>query len=144
MANNLKGFKELNCWVKARELRTKISRVSKEFPIEEKYLLKKQILSSSRSVTNNIAEGYGRYSFLDMRHFFIQARGSLAETIDHLIVAFDEQYISEELFNELESDCEIVLKLLNGFIIYIDKRRIQQLSSLNSPSPKSKVQSPQL
>jgi len=65
MANSLvyKGFKDLDCWKKGRELRIKISVPVKLFPSEEKYMLTSQIIRSSRSVANNIAEGYGRYTY---------------------------------------------------------------------------------
>jgi four helix bundle protein len=55
-----------------------------------------QIKRSSRSVTANIAEGYGRYTYTDTGHFFIIARGSLTETMEHLTTAYDENYITEQ------------------------------------------------
>lgn len=54
----MKSFEELACWKAARELRKDVSRLTKTFPIEEKYKLVDQMLRSSRSVTSNIAEGY--------------------------------------------------------------------------------------
>lgn len=125
-----KGFKELESWKKGRELRVKISALIKKFPAEEKYLLCSQIIRSSRSITNNIAEGYGRFSYSDTKHFFIQARGSVTETIDHLITAFDEKYITEEELNQLEKQCETIFKLINGYISYLDKQK-----QPNSKSP---------
>ena len=103
-------------------MRTKISNLVKDFPIHEKYALGFQILRSSRSITNNIAEGYGRYTYTDTRHFFIQARGSVTETIDHLTIAFDEAYISEATLHEQELFGEEVYKLINGYINYLDKQ----------------------
>ena len=52
------------------------------------------------------------------RHFFIQARGSLTETIDHLTIAFDEGYIIETELKELETLCGTIFKLINGYISY--------------------------
>ena len=70
-----------------------------------------------------MAEGYGRFTYTDTRHFFIQARGSVAETIDHLVIALDENYISKEDFSILELMCESVFKLINGYINYLDKQK---------------------
>jgi four helix bundle protein len=125
MSNNIsyKGFKDLESWKKGRELRNSISALVKKFPAEEKYMLCSQIIRSSRSITNNIAEGYGRFSYSDTKHFFIQARGSVTETIDHLITAFDEKYITENELNEFEQQCEIIFKLINGYISYLDKQK---------------------
>jgi four helix bundle protein len=68
----------------------------KNFPKEELYLLIAQIKRSSRSISANIAEGYGRYTYKDTRNFFIIARGSTTETMEHLATAFDEKYITTE------------------------------------------------
>lgn len=117
-----KGFKDLESWKKGRELRNRISDMTKSFPAHEKYALGLQILRSSRSITNNIAEGYGRFTYSDTKHFFIQARGSVTETMDHLTIAFDEHYITEALLNELEGLCEEVYRLINGYINYLDRQ----------------------
>ena len=129
--NNYKGFTELDCYKNGRELRKSISALASSFPKEERYELVSQIKRSSRSVTANIAEGYGRYTFSDTRHFFIISRGSVTETMEHLTTAFDENYISEtDLKIEFEK-CEIIFKLINGFIAYLDRsKKTQKAGSL--------------
>ena len=77
---------------------------------------------SSRSIGNNIAEGHGRYHYADSKKFFINARGSASETIDHLIVGLDEQYIDNEMFKKLKADCESCMKLINGYIKFLKDR----------------------
>jgi four helix bundle protein len=76
--------------------RKDISKLTKKFPKSEQYELTKQIKRSSRSVTANIAEGHGRYGFKDNTRFIRISAGSLKETLDHLYVAFDEEYITKE------------------------------------------------
>jgi four helix bundle protein len=119
-----KGFTDLKCWQTARKLRKKISILVKSFPKEEKYMLVSQLLECSRSITNNISEGYGRYTYKDTRHFFIQARGSVTETIDQLIIAFDEKYITKEELLDLKIICEKTFSLINGYINYLDKQEM--------------------
>ncbi len=121
--NSYRGFKELNCWKEGRELRKLVSKLVKIFPDTEKYLLCSQTTRAARSVTNNIAEGYGRYTYTDTRHFFIQSRGSLTEILDQLSIAVDEEYIDEEQANVIEQQCETVFKLINGYIAYLDKSK---------------------
>ena len=116
-----RGFKDLNCWKEAREFRKQISALAKTFPDNEKYLLTSQMIRASGSVTNNIAEGYGRFTYSDTRHFFIEARGSVTEMLDQLSIATDENYINEALHKELETKCEQIFKLINGYIAYLDK-----------------------
>lgn len=66
---NYKGFTELDCYKNGRDLKKSISTMAIKFPNEEKYELVFQIKRSSRSITANIAEGYGRYTYSDTRHF---------------------------------------------------------------------------
>ncbi|MBS4043604.1 MAG: four helix bundle protein [Chitinophagaceae bacterium] len=119
-----KGYKELESYIKARELRIEISEIVKQFPTSEKFLLTNQIIRSSRSITANIAEGYGRFTYTDTRNFFIIARGSATETIEHLTTAFDEKFISEEVLYSIQDKCEVVIKLINGYINYLDKSKV--------------------
>lgn len=122
---NYKGYKELECYIQARLQRIFISDLAGKFPPQEKFLLKTQIIDSSRSVTRNMAEGYGRYTFTDTRNFFIIARGSVTETMEHLTTAYDEKYITHDDLKAGEEKCELVFKLTNGYIAYLDKSKKQ-------------------
>ena len=122
---NYQGYKDLECYKHAREVRMFISTLAKKFPTSEKYLLAAQILDSSRSITANITEGYGRFTYTDTRNFFIIARGSTTETMEHLCTAFDENYISDSELKTGEERCELVFKLINGYINYLDKSKNQ-------------------
>lgn len=120
---NYRGYKDLECYKQARELRMFISELTKKFPAAEKFLLTSQIIDCSRSITRNIAEGYGRYTYNDTRNFFIIARGSVTETMEQLTTALDEKYIAEIELKEGEEKCEIVFKLINGYIAYLDRSK---------------------
>lgn len=115
----MKTFMDLEVWQKARLLRNNISNLTKSFPVEERYRLIDQIVRSSRSVGNNIAEGHGRYHHGDSVKFLLNARGSAVEAIDHLVIALDEKYISEEVFNKYKENCEECLRMINGYINYL-------------------------
>lgn len=102
--DNFKSFEELGCWKEARNLRLFVSNnIISKLPSSEKFSLIDQIKRSSRSVGYNIAEGYGRFHFQENIQFCRIARGSLFETLDHAIVAFDEGYISSEILHELRT-----------------------------------------
>ncbi|WP_425640161.1 four helix bundle protein [Algoriphagus yeomjeoni] len=91
-------------------------------PDKEKYELKSQILRAARSSTANIAEGWGRFHFLDSRKFFFNSRGSIGEILDHLIEAKDCKYISMDLYLSIREDCFTALKILNGSIRYLTEK----------------------
>ncbi|HEX2682755.1 MAG TPA: four helix bundle protein [Ferruginibacter sp.] len=133
---NYKGYKDLECYIKARELRIFISELVKKFPSHEKFFLVAQVIDSSRSVSRNIAEGYGRFTFTDTRNFFIISRGSVTETMEHLATSFDEKYISAEELKTGEDKCELVFKLINGYIAYLDRSKKQGVQHPN-PIPNS-------
>ena len=61
-------------------------RVTKRLPDEEKFALANQVRRAAVSLTNNIAEGHGRFHFLEQIKFMLQARGSLEELLDDLNV----------------------------------------------------------
>jgi len=122
--SNFKSFEELGCWKEARNLRlfVKSSLIAK-MPNTEKYALIDQIKRSSRSVGNNIAEGYGRFRYQENIQFCRIARGSLFETLDHGIIALDEEYISEKNLNELRAIHNKTLLILNGYIKYLKNQK---------------------
>ena len=117
---NFKSFEELACWKEARNLRLFVkTNIITNLPNSERFALIDQIKRSSRSVGNNISEGYGRFHFQENIQFCRIARGSLFETLDHGIVAFDEGYISKENLNELRNIQNKTLLILNGYIKYL-------------------------
>ncbi len=119
------SFTTLEVWKRSRELKIKIFELIKQFPNEEKYRLSDQIVRSARSISANIAEGHGRFSYKDQLHFCTISRGSLTETRNHIIDAFDCKYISKQQLIELEQDLNELHKLLNGYISFIRKNIIK-------------------
>lgn len=126
VSKNIMGaFTDLEVWKKARILRNNITALVKTFPNEEKFRLTDQIVRSSRSIGNNIAEGHGRFHYNDASRFLINARGSAAETIDHLIIASDNKFINGQTLETLKQDCEECMRMINGYITYLKKQAEQ-------------------
>lgn len=119
--SDIKTFEDLDYWKKARRLRIKISELVKTFLNDEKFGLTSQIVRAVRSVTHNIAEGYGRFHFRENAQFCRTSRGSLYEVLDQVIVANEEGYISENMLNEIRKDIFENIKILNGYINYLVK-----------------------
>jgi four helix bundle protein len=90
--------------------------VKTHFPSEEKYKLTDQVIRSSRSVTACIAEGYGRFHFQENIQYCRMSRGSLMETLEHLITAFDEQYINSDELLAFKLHIDKCAQLINGYI----------------------------
>ena len=119
----MKSFKDLEAWRKGRVLRVDISALTKTFPVEEKFKLVDQLIRASRSVTANLAEGYGRFHYQENIQFCRVSRGSLTEVQDHLTVAYDEGYINEELAKKYDEQVEECIRIINGYINYLIKSK---------------------
>jgi four helix bundle protein len=114
-----KGFEDLKAWQLARQLTNECHRLADALLPKERYDLAPQICRSSKSVMANIAEGYGRYHYVDSLRFYYIARGSLEETINHIITAHDLAYIDNVHFQELYDLGRETERTLNGYIGYV-------------------------
>ena len=124
-----KSFEDLEVYKAAREFRKKIYQLIKKLPPEEKYNLGDQMRRASLSLTNNIAEGHGRYHFQENIQFCRISRGSLMELIDDLNTCIDEKYFTIDYLEELKAEGYTVNKMLNGYIAYLEKRKNQHTKS---------------
>ena len=115
----VRSFEDLNCWKAGRHLRIEISHLIQKFPASEKFELVSQMRRASRSVTHNIAEGYGRFHYKENIQFCRIARGSLYELQDQLITALDEGYIDEKYYLEKKLKVVECITILNGYIKYL-------------------------
>ena len=126
--DSIRTFEDLECWKACRELRVFVARsLCKTLPKAERYRLGDQILRSAPSTTANIAEGYGRFHYLDNAKFCSNARGSCWETIDHMITANDEELISQDLLDQGRAVAARAVALLNGYISYLRKAAATKL-----------------
>lgn len=118
-----RGFEDLDCYKLALDVMSNVHAFSRTLPPEEKYDLYAQIRRSSKGVTGNIAEGYGRYHYLDSLHYYSIARGELNETLAHLINAKVLSYIEQPEFETLYNLIRQTEQALNGFKAYVRRLR---------------------
>lgn len=122
MKTPIRSFEDLECWQAAREVRLFIfQRVVPLLPKEERFRLTDQLRRASRSITANIAEGYGRSHHLENSKFCSIARGSTTEVLDHLISACDEAMIPRSLLDEGRAKIGSAMRLLNGYMAYLKR-----------------------
>jgi four helix bundle protein len=129
-------FEDLEAYKAAREFRKAMYGVSRRLPAFEKFELASQIRRAAVSLTNNIAEGHGRFHYLDQIKFMLQARGSLQELIDDLNVCEDEEYVPSSEVAQRKQPGWHVLKLLNGYLRWLRERKTGQTLALHeTPTP---------
>ena len=121
---SVSGLEKLDVWCKARDFAVRVHKeILPLLPAEEKYVLSQHMRRSSQSIPANIAEGHGRFYFQDNVRFCYIARGSLEETLSHLVYAYKVGYISNEPYNHLSNDGEALNRLINGYIAFLKKSK---------------------
>src|SRR6266496_183241 len=121
-ANTFQTFEDLEVYKAAREFRKAMYAVSRCLPEFEKYDLGREIRRAAVSLTNNMAEGHGRFHYPDQIRFFLHSRGSLEELVDDLNVCLDENYLSSDEAAKLKQQAWDVLALINGYLRYLRGR----------------------
>ena len=121
--STIQTFEDLEVWQVARKIRNDIYELVKKFPKAEKYRLTDQMIRSSRSISDNISEGYGRFHYQENIQFCRIARGSAYELINHLITSHDCSYITENKLSYHKSQITRCLRMVNGYIRYLNKAK---------------------
>ena len=135
MANT--GIESLKVWQKAMELAVKICReLVPEFPKVEDWALSSQLRRSAQSISANIAEGYGRFYYQENIRFCYIARGSLEETLSHLIMAHKLGYLSQGELQSYQQEIDEIRRMLNGYIGFLKRSKQGE----NEPGASLKIQ----
>ncbi|MEW6303521.1 MAG: four helix bundle protein [Verrucomicrobiota bacterium] len=127
---NYRTFEDLDVYQRAREFRKAMYAVARKLPDFEKFGLISQMRRAALSLTNNIAEGHGRFHWLDQIKFTLQSRGSLEELIDDLNVCDDEHYLPQNEVIRLKQQAWEVHKLINGYCRYLRERKLGETLAL--------------
>jgi four helix bundle protein len=125
-----KNYRDLIAWQKAMLLARRAYALTESLPKREAYGLADQIRRSSVSIASNIAEGHGRLTDLQFRHFLGNARGSLYEMQTQVELAIELGYMNKEKGNELLEQGHEVARIMNGLI-----KSLRQGAKSNSANP---------
>jgi len=130
-------FEDLEVYQVAREFRKKMYGIAKRLPEIEKFGLANQVRRAAVSVTNNIAEGHGRYHYLDQIKFTLHSRGSVEELLDDLNVCIDEGYLPPDEIEPLKQQGWRVRQLIDGYVRYLRRQKDSAggLGSVKEDSP---------
>jgi four helix bundle protein len=128
-------FEDLEVYRFAREFRKRMYEVNRRLPSFEKFELGSQIRRAAVSLTNNIAEGHGRFHYLEQIKFCLNARGSLEELLDDLNICTDESYVAVPEIDSLKEQGWCVHRLLNGYMRWLRERKETAALNLREDSP---------
>ena len=118
MKTKIEKFEDLDVWKKAHRLVLEIYRITKDFPIEERYCLVSQMRRSAVSIPANIAEGFKKRTLKDKSNFYNISQGSLEELRYYIILTSDLGYLRdskvfESIFNDIGRMLYGLIKSLN-------------------------------
>ena len=117
------SFEDLYVYRLARDFRKSMTELARRLPTDERFNLSIQIRRAALSVTNNIAEGMGRYHYQENIQFCRQSRGSITELIDDLNACFDEGYIDRSTCEEYKTRAYELIKVLNSYVASQKRRK---------------------
>lgn len=129
-----KTFESLECWQVCTEIRRTVAEYTDTFPQTEISGLVFEMNRAARAATNKIAEGYGRFNHMENVQFCRQARASIYELIDLVIIGQDEGYITEQQYNDTRAEIDKALALINGYINYLLRAKKQKSSRAENSS----------
>jgi four helix bundle protein len=107
----------------ARNYRKKIYNIINDLPPEEKYALNPQMRRAVISISNNIAEGHGRWHYQENLRFCRISRGSTEEIIDDINICIDENYYDSTKCRELRKEGYDLIKKINSYISYLKNQK---------------------
>src|SRR5437588_11649479 len=119
----MQDFKKLLVWQKTIGLIKITYQKTATFPPEERYVLTSQIRRAVVSISNNIAEGCGRYTKNDFLHFLQMALGSTNEVENCAIICKELEYLTVKSYDDLNAHNTEIRKML---IALIDKIRSEK------------------
>ena len=107
----------------ARQFRCRVYQLIRQLPPAERYALDPQMRRAATSVTNNIAEGHGRWHFQQNIQFCRIARGSTEGVIDDINLCLDEGYGVPAFNEQLKREAYDLIARINGYIAYLNRCR---------------------
>lgn len=118
MKKKIEKFEDIIAWQKAQVLANEIYR---DFSKLSDFGFKDQICRAVVSISNNIAEGFGRNTDKEFVRFLYYAKGSCWEVKSMLYLAPKQDYVSHSRAECLKTSCDEVSKVIQGFITYLSK-----------------------
>ena len=115
------AFEKLIVYQKAVDFADRVLVVTEGFPRGYGFLTD-QLNRASVSIAANLAEGNGRFTKADRRHFFMIARGSIQECVPLLDLSVRRRLMSGDSHQELRDRLDELGKMISGLVNGLDKR----------------------
>lgn len=107
-------FEQLKVWHKAVEICDAVDGIADGFPPKVRFWLADQFRRAALSVSSNIAEGSGRETPKEFRHFLSVAKGSVFEVVSIAFICRRRGLITDTQHADLYSQAEEISKMLTA------------------------------
>jgi four helix bundle protein len=118
----MSNYKNLDVWKLSIEAVKEVYTLTRSYPPDERFGLISQTNRAAVSIPSNIAEGFGRNHKKDTIQFLFISRGSAYEVETLLNIALSVKIINEESYNKATNMLERVLRVINGYINYLERK----------------------
>ena len=121
----IERFEDLEIWQETRIFSEFVFEITSKEKFKADFRFRNQIRSSSGSIMDNVAEGFGRGGNKEFLQFLYIAKGSCNESRSQGFRAFDYEYITEQELDVILEKTEMITKKINALISYLkqDKNR---------------------
>jgi four helix bundle protein len=131
----IKKFEDVEAWKVARDLCAKIGPVLNSGSFKKNYRLISQIEGSSGSIMDNIAEGFERGTRAEFIQFLGYSKGSCGELRSQLYRALDQEYISQQQFDEFYVMAVRISAMLQKLIEYLQQTQVKGIRKKEPLNP---------
>ena len=125
-------YRKVDAYNLAKELVKYIYKLLRNYPAEERYALTDQTRRAAISVPANIAEGLGRFAIKERIHFLDIAYGSLTEVLCEIEIAYENEYLSDEEFANVDALASRVSMTIHGLKKSLEEK-IKKQNNINNP-----------
>jgi four helix bundle protein len=118
----IKRFEDIEIWQLSATLDIEIFRLTEENQhLVRDFKFKGQILGSSGSIMDNIAEGFERGGNREFIQFLSFSKGSAGELRSQIRRCYNRGYITNEVHSDFIRKCEAISERLNNFMRYLNR-----------------------
>jgi len=117
----IKRFEEIEAWQLARQLTKEIYLESRKHPMRRDWRFCSQIQSAAVSIMSNIAEGFLAQTDEEFIRFLTYSIRSSGEVQSLLYVALDNEYITNERFEDLYAQTQLVARKTTALKKYLER-----------------------
>ena len=118
----MKTYRDLKVWQVAYAVALELHEAVRQFPLDERFEMSRDLRRTSRSVVYNITEGAGRQTIRQQIHFLNIASGSASELECQILLCGDMALLSRKEVERYSSRITAVRRMLYGMMAALAKQ----------------------